>query len=91
MSGISVNRNSIPFDPRPPQVTSGIRLGTPAVTTRGLGPQEMKQIALLIHKVLTNPDDEEIRQQVSEEVEGNYYPFPITKVGELFTIKKSLL
>jgi len=74
---ISVNRNSIPFDPRPPQTTSGIRLGTPAITTRGLGPQEMKQIALLIHRVLTNPDDEKIKQQVSDEVEGIINRFPL--------------
>ena len=74
---ISVNRNVIPFDPRPAQTTSGIRLGTPAVTTRGLGPQEMKQIALSIHKVLTNPDDKKVRQQVSDEVEGITSRFPL--------------
>lgn len=74
---ISVNRNSIPFDPRPPQTTSGIRLGTPAITTRGLGPQEMKQIASLIHRVLTNPDDEKIKQQVSDEVAGIINRFPL--------------
>lgn len=79
--GISVNRNSIPFDPRPPQVTSGIRLGTPAVTTRGLGPQEMKQIALSIHKVLTNPGDEKVRQRVSGDVEGITTRFPLPKLG----------
>ena len=80
-ASISVNRNSIPFDPNPPRVTSGIRLGTPAVTTRGLGSSEMKQIALLIHKVLTNPGDEKIRQQVSEEVEGITTSFPLPKLG----------
>ena len=74
---ISVNRNSIPFDPRPPQVTSGIRLGTPAVTTRGLGPQEMKQIALLIHKVLANPHDEKMRQQICDEVKEITTCFPL--------------
>ena len=66
--GISVNRNNVPFDPLPPQMASGIRLGTPAVTTRGLGIAEMKQIALLIHKVLTNLGDERAKQQVSQEV-----------------------
>ena len=76
---ISVNRNSIPFDPLPPRVTSGIRLGTPAVTTRGLGPQEMKHIALLIFKVLTKPENEEIKLQVSREVEEISAGFPLTQ------------
>ncbi len=76
---ISVNRNSIPFDSHPPQVTSGIRLGTPAVTTRGLGPNEMKKIAVLIHKVLTNPDDEKVRQQICDEVERITVRFPLPK------------
>ena len=76
---ISVNRNSIPFDPLPPRVTSGIRLGTPAVTTRGLGPQEMKHIALLIYKVLTKPENEEIKLQVSREVEEISAGFPLTQ------------
>ncbi len=74
---ICVNRNSIPFDPLPPQITSGIRLGTPAVTTRGLGIAEMKQIALLIHKVLTNLGDERAKQQVSREVADISHRFPL--------------
>lgn len=74
---ICVNRNSIPFDPLPPQITSGIRLGTPAVTTRGLGIAEMKQIASLIHKVLTNLGDERAKQQVSQEVAEISRRFPL--------------
>ena len=75
--GMSTNRNSIPFDPLPPQTTSGLRLGTPAVTTRGLGPQEMRQIASLVYKVLTSPGDEKVKRQVSEEVEEISRRFPL--------------
>lgn len=74
--GISANRNSIPFDPLPPHSTSGLRLGTPAVTTRGLGSQEMKQIALLIHKVLTRPGDEKAKREASHETEDLSRRFP---------------
>jgi glycine hydroxymethyltransferase len=75
--GISVNRNSIPFDLRPPQVTSGIRLGTAAVTTRGLGPAEMRQIAHLIYEVLANCRDEKVKQGVCQEVEEISSRFPV--------------
>ena len=76
-AGMSTNRNSIPFDPLPPQTTSGLRLGTPAVTTRGLGPQEMRQIASLVYKVLTSPGDEKVKRQVSQEVEEISRRFPL--------------
>ena len=66
--GIVVNRNAIPFDPRPPTITSGIRLGTPAVTTRGFGIAEMKLIASLIVRVITNIDNRDIQNQVRQEV-----------------------
>jgi glycine hydroxymethyltransferase len=66
--GIVVNRNSIPFDSKPPRVTSGIRLGTPAVTSRGFGAEEMKRIAALIAKVITNIGDSKIQKQAKEEV-----------------------
>lgn len=75
--GISANRNGIPFDPLPPQSSSGLRLGTPAVTTRGFEAQEMRQIASLIHKVLTNPGDEKVGRQVSGEVEELSRRFPL--------------
>ncbi len=75
--GIVVNRNSIPFDPRPSLVTSGIRLGTPAVTTRGFGKEEMKQCASLIVKVITNIGNSEIENQVSQEVSQLCSRFPV--------------
>ena len=74
---IVVNRNAIPFDPRPPQVTSGIRLGTPAVTSRGFGPDEMKHIAQLIIKVLSNIGDEKTYQEARQETEDISSRFPV--------------
>jgi glycine hydroxymethyltransferase len=56
-AGITVNKNTIPDDPQSPFVTSGIRLGTPALTTRGMGPAEMKRVAELIDQALTHPDE----------------------------------
>jgi glycine hydroxymethyltransferase len=75
-AGILVNRNSIPSDPRSPQITSGIRLGTPATTTRGLGSTEMKQIASFIIKVLSDPKDKKIQKEISEEVVAMCHRFP---------------
>ncbi len=81
--GITVNRNTIPFDPRPPQVASGIRLGTPAVTTRGLEPEHMRQIAHLTVKVLLNPGNNAVLAQVRREVEEicEHFPVPSTPHG----------
>jgi glycine hydroxymethyltransferase len=75
--GILVNRNVIPFDPKPPLVTSGIRLGTPAVTTRGFGVEEMKHITSLIVKVLSSPTDEHVREKVHQDVKELCQRFPI--------------
>jgi len=73
---ILVNRNVIPFDPRPPQVSSGIRLGTPAITTQGFGTQEMKQIASLITRVLSNSNNPKVQNEVSEQVASLCHRFP---------------
>jgi glycine hydroxymethyltransferase len=75
--GISANRNAIPFDPLPPQQASGLRLGTAATTTRGLGAQEMKQIAVIIHRLLTNLGDEKLKGRLAEEVQDICDRFPI--------------
>ena len=76
-TGILVNKNAIPFDTKPPRISSGIRLGTPAVTSQGFGIQEMKQIASLITKVLSHPDDKKIQTEVAEQVASLCHRFPI--------------
>ena len=82
VTGIVVNRNAIPFDPHPPLVASGIRLGTPAVTTRGFGKEEMKRIASLIVKVITNIDNLNVQTQVREEVSQLCHRFPVPGIEE---------
>jgi glycine hydroxymethyltransferase len=62
--GITVNKNAIPFDPAPPRVTSGIRIGTPAITTRGFTPEEMPLVARLIDRALTEGPSEALREEV---------------------------
>jgi glycine hydroxymethyltransferase len=76
-AGIVVNRNAIPFDPQPPRIASGIRLGTPAVTSRGFGEAEMKLVAGLIVKVISHIDDKGLRLKVREEVVALAQRFPL--------------
>ncbi|MEO0274021.1 MAG: serine hydroxymethyltransferase, partial [candidate division WOR-3 bacterium] len=76
-AGITVNKNTIPFDPEKPTVTSGIRVGTPAVTTRGMKEPEMVKIGKLISKVLKNPDDENVIASVRGEVQELCDSFPL--------------
>ncbi len=75
---ITCNKNTIPFDPNPPTVSSGIRLLTPHLTTRGMGPNEMKIIATLINKVLTDKT-EDAKQYVKAEVSKLCEKFPLYK------------
>ena len=74
---ITVNKNTIPFDTNPPMKASGIRLGSPAVTTRGMGEAEMKQIAAVIAEVLQAPADETVRQNVIGKVKELTARFPL--------------
>ncbi|MEX0772572.1 MAG: serine hydroxymethyltransferase [Balneolales bacterium] len=74
---ITVNKNMVPFDTESPFVTSGIRIGTPAMTTRGLGPDEFVRIVDLIDRVLKNPANEETQWQVAGEVKSLCEAFPL--------------
>jgi glycine hydroxymethyltransferase len=74
---ITVNKNAIPNDPEKPMVTSGIRLGTPACTTRGFGPQEMTRVANLIADTLEAPEDESVAARVRNEVHQLTQQFPV--------------
>jgi glycine hydroxymethyltransferase len=74
---ITVNKNAVPFETRSPFVTSGVRIGTPAVTTRGMKEPEMIKIADLIDRVLTNTEDDSIISQVRKEVNELSLRFPL--------------
>jgi glycine hydroxymethyltransferase len=76
-AAITVNKNAIPFDQNPPMVASGIRLGTPAVTTRGLREPEMDVIADYIARVLSAPDNDRVASAVKTEVEQLCRKFPL--------------
>jgi len=76
-AGLIVNKNVVPSDPRGPRVTSGLRIGTPAVTTRGMKEEEMKTIARFIRKVLEHPEQEKVHQEVRLEVVELCRRFPI--------------
>ncbi|MFH0840120.1 MAG: serine hydroxymethyltransferase [Candidatus Omnitrophota bacterium] len=79
-AAITVNKNLIPFDTAKPTVTSGIRLGTPAMTTRGMKEKEMKKIAELIDRVITNISDGKIIESVKNEVKEMLKSFPLYKI-----------
>lgn len=76
-AGLTVNKNTVPHDPRKPYDPSGIRLGTPTLTTRGMKEEEMKLVGEYINRVLSNPDDETTIQKVRDEVKELCVRFPI--------------
>jgi len=78
-AGITANKNTIPFDPEKPFVTSGLRLGTPAVTTRGMKEKDMEQIAAFIDEALTHHNDENYLTQIAEKVKKFLQKFPLYK------------
>lgn len=79
--GITVNKNAIPYDPQPPAKASGIRVGTPAVTTRGFGEPEMDTIARLITDTLRSPGDTEVLDRVRADVLDLVDRFPVPGIG----------
>jgi glycine hydroxymethyltransferase len=80
--GITVNKNTIPFDPAPPNVTSGIRVGTPATTTRGFGPAEMREVGRLLVEALVTRDEPAEHARIGAEVRGICARFPVPGLPE---------
>ena len=76
-AGITVNKNAIPFDQNPPMVASGVRLGTPAVTTRGMGEAQMDEIAGFIARALATPNDASALGMIKAEIEQLCRKFPL--------------
>lgn len=76
-ANITLNKNMVPFDDESPFVTSGIRIGTPAMTSRGFEEDEFEKVAEMIDRVLQSPDDEDVKQQVAEEVNDLCDQFPL--------------
>lgn len=77
LAGITVNKNAVPFDDKSPLITSGIRIGTPAITTRGMKKPQMTQVAEFIDRVINHRTDSKILEQVSEEVKSLCGSFPL--------------
>ena len=82
-AGITVNKNAIPFDPRPPMTASGLRFGTPAVTSRGFGPAEMGHIARWVGQIMRDIDNQDLQAKIAGEVRELCAAFPVPGQAEL--------
>lgn len=80
--GITVNRNTIPYDERPPLQGSGVRIGTPALTTRGMGTDEMRTVARLLASVIDNREDEKVLEDVRQQVKELASSFPVPGITD---------
>ncbi|MFN4131445.1 MAG: serine hydroxymethyltransferase [Caldimicrobium sp.] len=78
-AGITVNKNAIPYDPLPPKITSGIRIGTPAITTRGLKEKEVEEVATWMCEILKHADKEALRRDIRKKVKELCLKFPFYK------------
>jgi glycine hydroxymethyltransferase len=76
-AGIIVNKNAVPYDEKPPATASGIRLGTPTVSTRGMREGDMRQIVEFIDRVIQRPQDQALQQQIRAEAKALCTKFPI--------------
>lgn len=81
---IVVNKNMVPYDPESPMVTSGIRIGTPALTTRGMEEEELEEIGEMIGKRIRNPEDEKLVESIRERVEELLEKYPLYKDSEIY-------
>ncbi len=80
--GIIANKNAIPFDERPPRVTSGLRLGTPAITSRGMGDAEAGQVASMVARALTDINNPQVQREVADEVRELTSRFPVPGIDD---------
>ncbi len=80
--GIIANKNAIPYDTKPPRVTSGLRLGTPAITSRGMGEEESKRVANMVSRVLADLEDKDAHRQVAGEVRELTSHFPVPGIDD---------
>jgi glycine hydroxymethyltransferase len=76
-AGIHTNKNMIPYDPEKPMITSGIRVGTPAITTRGFGPAEMRQVAAWFGEIVRDVENEALQARIQREVQTLCQCFPV--------------
>jgi glycine hydroxymethyltransferase len=85
-AGIITNRNTIPYDQRSAYITSGLRMGTPALTSRGMGADDMRRVGQWIVRVMKDPDGEGVREQVREEVAEFARAFPVPGITDAVAV-----